>query len=102
MMETFEEIAKEFNSDKYISIDPEASTITFKIQDGPIKEVGLNGTQIDEIGRVWLSILEKFNEGKFRCRENSISITKITEALFWQRDRKESRMARGVEGTSEG
>ncbi len=73
------------------------SSISFQIQDGPIKEVGVNGCQIDELGKVWLQILEKFNKA-FPCRENSLTITKIEEALMWQQKRKENREKRNVEG----
>lgn len=73
------------------------STITFQIQDGPIKEVGVNGCQIDALGEAWLNIITGFNE-KFPCRENAITITKIEEALLWQQKRKQDRVKRGVEG----
>jgi hypothetical protein len=78
-------------------VDVEGSKITFQIQDGPVKEVGVNGCQIDKLGEVWLTILQKFN-AKFPCRENSITITKVEEALMWQRKRKEDREMRAVEG----
>ena len=71
--------------------------ITFKIQNGPIKEVGVNGCQIEELGKVWLEILQHFNKD-FPCRENSITITKIQEALMWQEKRTQDRVKRGVEG----
>lgn len=35
---------------------------------------------------------------KFPCRENSIAITKLEEALMWLNKRTENRIARGVEG----
>lgn len=76
----------------------EGSKITFQIQDGPIGEVGVNGCQIDKLGEVWLTILQKFNTKFFPCRENSIAITKIEEALMWQQKRTENRTARKVEG----
>lgn len=34
------------------------------------------------------------------CRENSIAVTKLDEALMWLKKRKEDRTARGVEGTN--
>ena len=71
--------------------------ITFKIQNEPIKEVGVNGCQIEELGKVWLEILQHFNKD-FPCRENSITITKIQEALMWQEKRTQDRVKRGVEG----
>ena len=94
--EIFEEIIKELYTDN-IKIDPKKSEIWFKIQDGPINEVGYNGVQIDMIGKIWLRILQEFNK-KFPCRENSLSITKIEEALHWQEARTKNRIDRKVEG----
>ena len=39
--------------------------------------------------------------GRFRCRENSLAITKLEEALHWLQARTEDREQRGVEGTHE-
>jgi hypothetical protein len=39
------------------------------------------------------------NGGKFACRENSIAITKLDEALLWLDKRTREREARNVEGT---
>lgn len=35
---------------------------------------------------------------KFPCRENSLAITKMEEALMWFEKRTANRVARGVEG----
>lgn len=96
-MHFFETIKYQFG--EYVKIDPESGTITFKIQDGPIKEFGINGCQIDEIGKVWLTIIKYFNK-KFPCYENMMSMRKIEEALMWQGKRTENRTKRGVEGYS--
>lgn len=92
----FIKVAEKMNSD-YIRIDAGNSQIWLQIQDGPIKEVEENGCQIDDIGSIWLEILKGFNK-QFPCRENSLSITKIEEALMWQTKRKTDRLTRGVEG----
>ena len=98
MMEAFNKLKKILKGNSFVKVDPEKSTIEFKIQDGPIKEVGVNGTQIDEICKAYLEILKIFNDGDFRCRENSIAITKIEEALHWQKARTKNRQERKVEG----
>jgi hypothetical protein len=77
------------------------TSIKLQIQNGPRKEVGSNGADIEVLGELWLDILKSFNEGKYRCRENSITITKIEEALMWQDKRRKNRLNREVEGTSE-
>jgi hypothetical protein len=98
MMEAFKYLKKYFKGNSFVKVDVEKSTIAFTIQDGPIREVGVNGTQIDEIGKAWLKLIEYFNMGEARCRENSLSITKIEEALMWQNHRKIDRTERKVEG----
>ena len=44
-------------------------------------------------------IIEKLNQ-KFPCRENSVAITKLDEALMWLDKRKKDREKRNVEGTN--
>lgn len=56
-----------------------------------------NGTTLEEMLRVTIERLKDLNL-RFPCRENSIVITKIEEALMWLNKRTEDRKARGVEG----
>jgi|TARA_R100001530_G_scaffold135127_1_gene111568 hypothetical protein len=56
-----------------------------------------NGTTIEEMLRVSIERLEDLN-GRFSCRENSIAITKMQEALLWLNERTRDREARDVEG----
>ena len=80
-----------------IGVTVEETTITFRIQNEPIKEVGVNGCQIEELGKVWMELIQSFNN-QFPCRENSLTITKIQEALMLQEERTKDRTHRGVEG----
>lgn len=59
-----------------------------------------NGTTLEEILRVSVERLQFLN-GKFPCRENSIAITKMQEALMWLNARTADRLARGVESKHE-
>lgn len=73
--------------------------VTFQIQDGPIKEFGVNGAQIDDV-ILWVkNKIEGFNK-TYPCRENSLVLTKLDEALLWLLKRKMDREARGVEGVN--
>lgn len=56
-----------------------------------------NGTTLEEMLRVSIERLQDLN-CKFSCRENSLAITKMEEALMWLNKRTANRMARGVEG----
>lgn len=86
--------------DHFIEINNDSNCITFKIQDGPVKEAGLNGCQLDTLIEVAVAMLYGLNNN-FPCRENSIAITHLETALLWLGKRKSDREARGVEGKSE-
>ena len=58
-----------------------------------------NGTTNEEVIRCLLHRLNVLNDGKFFCRENSLAITRLEEALLWLERRTANRVARGVEGT---
>ncbi|MBC1523743.1 hypothetical protein HB884_05925 [Listeria booriae] len=76
-------------------------SVTFvqvKWQDGVISENGINGAQVNDVMEVALSRLQELNK-QFPCRENSIAITKLEEAIMWQDKRTADRLKRGVEGT---
>ena len=62
-----------------------------------MKEVGINGCQVDTVIETAKLILEGLNKN-FPCRENSIAITKLDEAVMWLKKRKADREKRGVEG----
>ena len=56
-----------------------------------------NGITLEEMLRVSIERLQDLN-GRFACRENSIAITKMQEALMWLNARTADREKRGVEG----
>lgn len=86
-------------TDNHIEINDKDNAITFKIQDGPIGEVGVNGCQVDTLIETARTMIAGLNQ-KFPCRENSCAITKLDEALHWLWARKHDREKRNVEGFS--
>ena len=88
---------EEIRPNKFIYVRNDKKSLAFTIQNGPIKENGKNGCQIDEVIATAKVMLEGLNK-KFPCRENSIAITKLDEALLWLQKRKKNREERGVEG----
>ena len=56
-----------------------------------------NGTTLEELLSVGIKRLADLNN-RFSCRENSLAITKMQEALMWLNKRTEDRKKRGVEG----
>lgn len=83
-----------------IPINASDCTVTFILQTKPIRESGVTGCQIDHVLMFALESLRILNR-EVPCRESSIAITKIEEALHRLRDRREDRIDRGVEGTKE-
>jgi|TARA_Y100000310_G_scaffold341165_2_gene439441 hypothetical protein len=72
-------------------------------QDGPLgrdearKEP--NGAFVETVIAAAKQRIEYYNATKFKCRENSMAITKLDEALMWLNKRTADREARKVEGT---
>lgn len=83
----------------FVYVRHDKNSLSFTIQNGPIKEVGVNGCQVSDVIAVAKHIIEELNK-KFPCRENSMTITKLDEALMWQEKRTKDREARNVEGLS--
>ena len=82
-----------------INITEKINSISFKLQDGPVNVVGLNGCQVDTIIAAAMLMISGLNK-EFPCFENRIVIEKLNSALYWLNSRKENRIARGVEGTN--
>ena len=83
----------------FVYVRHDKNSLSFTLQNGPIKEVGINGCQVSDVIAVAKHIITELNT-KYPCRENAITITKLDEALLWQHKRTLDREDRGVEGTS--
>lgn len=68
-----------------------------KFQNGPVQENGVNGMTSEALLAILVHRTNYLN-GEFPCRENSIAITKMEEALHWLEARTKDRIGRGVEG----
>jgi hypothetical protein len=77
------------------SVQPQIISFYEKNQDNTTRN---SGTTVEEMLRVSIARLQDLN-ARFACRENSIAITKIQEALLWLNERTRERKERGVEGT---
>lgn len=78
---------------------PDGTVINW--QNGVVEGGKQNGAFVEDVITATIERLEYFNDSKFRCRENSLAITKLEEALMWLRYRTSNREAQGVEGTYE-
>lgn len=82
-----------------VEINDDANTIAFKLQDGPVKENGINGCQVDTIIEAGMMILQGLDE-KMPCMENQMAINSLENALLWLELRIDTRKRRGVEGSN--
>jgi hypothetical protein len=91
----------EFNAPHHFKVTDNSGELLSYVdfQCGPIKENGVNGVMNEDLIAMVITRLEHFNQTDFRCRENSMAITKLEEALLWLRKRTIGREQRGVEGT---
>ncbi len=70
-------------------------------QDGIVGDNGQSGAFVEDVLEAARQRIQFFNSGKFRCRENSIAITKIEEALQWLDWRTRQRLLQEVENSYE-
>lgn len=68
-----------------------------QFQNGPIGDNGHNGIQNEDVLNLLLVRMRELNK-RFPCRENSLAITKMEEALMWLEQRTALRRQQGVEG----
>ena len=72
-------------------------------QNGPLgrdaDRIAPNGAFVETVIAAAKQRIEYYNESEFKCRENSMAITKLDEALMWLNKRTADREARQVEGT---
>ena len=72
-------------------------------QNGPLgrgaERIEPNGAFVETVIAAAIQRIEYYNAGPFWCRENSLAITYLKEALHWLNHRTAAREERGVEGT---
>jgi hypothetical protein len=90
---------KEIRPYNFIYLRNDVNSIAFTIQNGPIKENGVNGCQVDTLLYAAKAIIEGL-DAKFPCEENAQCVSHLKAALDWLDQRTKKREARGVEGTS--
>ncbi len=73
--------------------------VTLMFQNGPIKDVGVNGVTHEVLLAVVIDRLRSFQAGPYMNRANALALTHMEEALMWLQYRTRERIKRGVEGT---
>ena len=73
---------------------------TIRFQNGPVKEHGINGCQLEDLIEVCIDRLQGFQSGDYACETNAAALSSLNDALESLESRTRSRVERGVEGTS--
>ena len=72
---------------------------TILFQNGPIKEVGVNGVTAEALIAICMDRLRGFQAGPYACDANHAALDHLSQALHYLQIRTRERIARGVEGT---
>lgn len=76
-----------------------ATHFTRLFQNGPIQEVGVNGTTHEAELAILIDRFEGFQEGPYACLDNEVCLEHLRAALECCQRRTKARIARGVEGS---
>lgn len=91
---------KEIRPHNFIYVRHDVNSISFTLQNGPIKEHGVNGCQVDTLIEAAQTILKGLDQ-YFPCSENTMAMAALRDACDWLKKRKLNREQRGVEGTNQ-
>ena len=89
---------------KILHILYESVLAEISFQDGPIKEVGINGIQNIDLFDILLDRLEylqTMHNGKYACNENKDILDHLRKCKAIDKERTRAREKRNVEGTNE-
>jgi len=87
----------EIRPNNFVYLRRDKNSLSFTLQNGPVKEVGVNGCQVDTLVAAALLIVEGLNHN-FPSTHNEKAIAGLQQALDAFKERKVERDARGVEG----
>lgn len=76
-------------------------SVLISFQNGPIKDVGVNGVTNEALLAVLIDRMEGFQSGPFACHENQTTLEHLRIAMRYLHQRTAARIKRGVEGTHE-
>jgi len=86
-------------SEKYVIEQDGVAFVEIAFHEGRPPSEGLNGLLVEDLIAICLDRFEQHNNGPFRCRENSLVITKLEEAILWNMWRRLRRKFEGTSGT---
>jgi len=77
---------------------PVGQTAHIIFQNGPAKEVGMNGVQHIHLLAMIADRLRAFQRSEFACDENAACLAAVEQAMHWDRERTRRRIAQKTEG----
>ena len=83
--------------EKHILVNHGMNVVSFKLQNGGVKENGVNGCQVDTMLKTVYQMLSGLN-GKYPSTHNLMALIRIDEAIKLLDARTKERTERGVEG----
>ena len=78
---------------------PTGEAVYIGFQNGPIKEVGVNGITHEALLAILIDRMEGFQAGPYASDDNARALNHMKGALGSLQTRTRARIARGVEGT---
>lgn len=90
---------KDIRPTHFIYLRHDKNSLSFTIQNGPIKEYGVNGCQVDTLIAAARLIIFGL-DSRFPSEENKTVLRHLDEAYEALKQRKRDREKRNVEGTS--
>jgi hypothetical protein len=90
---------KEIRPKNFVYVRHDKNSLAFTLQNGPVKENGVNGCQVDTLIHAAMAMIMGLNEN-YPCKENDEAIDYLGDAIMSLRARTADREKRGVEGTS--
>ena len=85
---------------KVVNVEDGSTVGRVDFQEGPIKEVGINGVNNEDLILMVVCRLESFQKSEYACNENAEALEHLYGAIDALRSRTNRRAAAGIEGTS--
>lgn len=90
---------KEIRPNYFIYARHDKNSLSFTLQNGPVKENGKNGCQVNSLISLAKTILIGLND-ELPCKENVVCINSLDQALLQLDRRTVDRTSREVQGTN--
>jgi hypothetical protein len=100
LLENFENKEAIGQQIQFIEKEPVGTVSTLGLPSGEVLQTVFDGTTNEEVLAMLIDRMNYLNK-KFPCRENSIAITNLEQALMWLEKRTRDRVARNVEGKAQ-